>query len=126
MTERFGGFALSIEAVELLLQALLGRLARVDGASSGYRFLAVCRWVGSLLASLAGGFDPVEVLATQLSSGLAIMRERALLLDGQLTIESRPRSGTQITAELPLGPQRARDHDPPRYFPLVSDRELGL
>jgi signal transduction histidine kinase len=30
------------------------------------------------------------------------MRDRVLLLNGHLTIESRPGAGTQITAELPL------------------------
>jgi signal transduction histidine kinase len=32
------------------------------------------------------------------------MRERAILLDGQLTIDSHPGDGTKITAEIPLGP----------------------
>jgi signal transduction histidine kinase len=49
------------------------------------------------------GFDPEGVLATSRSSGVAGMRERVTLLDGQLTIDSRPGDGTQITAELPLG-----------------------
>ncbi|MDX6290537.1 MAG: hypothetical protein QOH42_2336, partial [Blastocatellia bacterium] len=37
------------------------------------------------------------------TSGLAGMRERAILLDGQLTIESNPGAGTHLTAELSLG-----------------------
>jgi signal transduction histidine kinase len=49
------------------------------------------------------GFDPEAVLAASQSSGLAGMRERAMLLDGQLTIDSRPGGGTHITAELPHG-----------------------
>lgn len=48
------------------------------------------------------GFDPDCVIATGHSSGLTGMRERALLLGGQLTIESAPGGGARITAELPL------------------------
>jgi signal transduction histidine kinase len=48
------------------------------------------------------GFDTELALTHGRTSGLAGMRERVTLLDGQLTIDSRPGSGTQITAELPL------------------------
>jgi PAS domain S-box-containing protein len=49
------------------------------------------------------GFDPEAVLATGDTSGLAGMRERAALLDGQLIIESRAGSGTHLMAELKIG-----------------------
>jgi signal transduction histidine kinase len=45
------------------------------------------------------GFNPEEVLAASTTSGLAGMRERALLLGGHLTIESRRGAGTCVTAE---------------------------
>ncbi len=48
------------------------------------------------------GFDAEAVLAGPQSIGLAGMRERVMLLNGQLTIDSRPGGGTRITAELPL------------------------
>src|SRR5258708_1268161 len=48
------------------------------------------------------GFDPEVALKAPQSSGLIGMQERALLLGGQLTIESSPESGTTISAELPL------------------------
>jgi signal transduction histidine kinase len=48
------------------------------------------------------GFDAEATLASPQSSGLVGMRDRVLLLNGHLTIESRPGAGTQITAELPL------------------------
>lgn len=48
------------------------------------------------------GFDAERVIAAGHSSGLTGMRERALLLGGQLTIESTPGGGARITAELPL------------------------
>jgi PAS domain S-box-containing protein len=51
------------------------------------------------------GFDPEAALASPQSSGLIGMRDRVLLLNGHLTIESQPGAGTQITAELPLHKQ---------------------
>jgi signal transduction histidine kinase len=54
------------------------------------------------------GFDPEVALATPRSSGLAGMRERVMLLDGHLTIESRLGAGMQLTAELPLRGQSRR------------------
>ena len=51
------------------------------------------------------GIDP-EVLRSPLSIGLAGMRERALLLGGQLQIRSQPGAGTSVAVRLPLS-QRA-------------------
>jgi PAS domain S-box-containing protein len=48
------------------------------------------------------GFDPNRARSEHPSNGLAGMRERATLLNGQLTVETAPGAGTQITAELPL------------------------
>ena len=48
------------------------------------------------------GFKPELVMADGHSSGLTGMRERAALLGGRLTVESSSKSGTCITAELPL------------------------
>jgi PAS domain S-box-containing protein len=48
------------------------------------------------------GFDQVAVRATKNTSGLSGMHERALLLGGGLTIVSRPREGTRLTAVLPI------------------------
>ena len=48
------------------------------------------------------GFDMESVLGASESSGLAGMRERAVLLGGRLTIESQQGAGTHLTAELGL------------------------
>lgn len=55
------------------------------------------------------GFDMASVLAASETSGLAGMRERAVLLDGRLTVESQPGAGTRVTAELGIvdGPVRS-------------------
>jgi PAS domain S-box-containing protein len=49
-----------------------------------------------------GGFDGDAVLANGMTGGLAGMRERAMLLGGRLTVESKPGTGTRLIAELPL------------------------
>ena len=49
------------------------------------------------------GFDPEVVFATNETSGLAGMRERAVLLGGKLTVESRPGGGARLTAILKTG-----------------------
>jgi PAS domain S-box-containing protein len=48
------------------------------------------------------GFDTESVLSASETSGLAGMRERAVLLGGGLKIESEPGGGTHLTAELSL------------------------
>jgi PAS domain S-box-containing protein len=49
------------------------------------------------------GFDPAAELVAGKSSGLPGMRERAILIGGQLTLDSAPGTGTRVIAELPLG-----------------------
>lgn len=53
------------------------------------------------------GFEPEAVLAKGSSSGLLGMKERALLLNGKLTIESAPGNGTRLLAELPVDARMA-------------------
>ena len=59
--------------------------------------------LGAQIEDQGTGFDPEAALAAGATTGLAGMRERAVLLGGQLTVESAPGAGTQVTAELPLG-----------------------
>jgi PAS domain S-box-containing protein len=58
------------------------------------------------------GFNPEDELEAKLASGVSFgltgMRERVLLLDGQLTIEAAPGRGTCLLAELPLSPPPQR------------------
>lgn len=58
------------------------------------------------------GFDVESVLTASETSGLAGMRERVVLLDGQLTVESWPGSGTRLTAELSIVDRPAAMTDP--------------
>jgi PAS domain S-box-containing protein len=54
------------------------------------------------------GFDIESVLAASETSGLAGMRERAVLLDGRLSVESQPGAGTRLIAELSIVDSPAR------------------
>jgi PAS domain S-box-containing protein len=57
------------------------------------------------------GFNLDAALSCPQTGGLTGMQERVKLVDGQLTIESRPGQGTQIIAELPCGlPVKAPRH----------------
>jgi signal transduction histidine kinase len=48
------------------------------------------------------GFDPAAVLAQHASSGLSGMRERSLLLGGDMSIEAAPGEGCRLMVVLPL------------------------
>ncbi len=48
------------------------------------------------------GFDSAAKLHSHATCGLTGMSERATLLSGRLTVESKPGAGTSVTAEIPL------------------------
>lgn len=52
------------------------------------------------------GFDPEATLAASDTTGLAGMRERTTLLDGQFSIESHYGAGTRVTAEWKFGKKK--------------------
>ncbi|HYX49236.1 MAG TPA: ATP-binding protein, partial [Ktedonobacteraceae bacterium] len=52
------------------------------------------------------GFDPSQKFA---GLGIAGMRERASLLEGSLTIDSRPGQGTTVEVCLPLSTSNLKD-----------------
>jgi signal transduction histidine kinase len=70
------------------------------------------RTLGVQVHDTGVGFDVQRVLGARTSSGLAGMRERATLLGGQFTFESRPGAGTRLTVELPLAPARSKSPTP--------------
>ena len=55
------------------------------------------------------GFDPEIALGAHVSSGLTGMRERVMLLGGDLKLESSPGKGTRVRAEFPL--HQPSDHE---------------
>jgi PAS domain S-box-containing protein len=62
------------------------------------------------------GFHPETVRTSRASSGLSGMQERAVLLDGCLTVTSQPGVGTCVTAELPT---QAAEEGPDSAVPSV-------
>ena len=97
-------FAPQVEtAAYRIAQEALTNVARHAGVSE----VAVRLWTDQDTLSVqiedqGAGFDPEVALAASGTTGLAGMHERAVLLGGQLTIESAPGAGTYVTAELPL------------------------
>jgi signal transduction histidine kinase len=101
-------FASELEtaAYRIVQEALtnVARHARVDRAM-------VTLWfdqdiLGIQVQDEGTGFDPELPLAKGSSSGLLGMKERALLLNGKLTIESSPGTGTRVLAEIPVNGSR--------------------
>lgn len=82
------------------------------------REVAVRLWRDEECAGLqvedkGAGFDVETALTARNSSGLSGMRERAELLGGEFTLESKPGKGTRLTVELPLTVgARTTAHDP--------------
>jgi signal transduction histidine kinase len=75
--------------------------ARTDRASVNLDFED-----GRVLARIEDGgqgFAPEAVAAKTQGIGLSTMRERAEMLGGTLTVDSRPGAGTRITIEVPPG-----------------------
>lgn len=86
-----------------IVQEALTNVARHAGA----RYAAVHVWVvnDQLVIQVADegrGFNVEAAFAAHTSSGLTGMRERAILLGGDLTIESEPGQGARLLADLPL------------------------
>jgi PAS domain S-box-containing protein len=96
-------FAPELEtAVYRIVQEALTNVARHAGVIEAIvRLWADAETLHAQIEDEGDGFDPQAVEAGG-SSGLAGMRERAVLLGGELTIDAAPRTGTRVTAALPL------------------------
>ena len=103
-------------AVYRIIQEALTNVTR----HAGVKEVTVRLWcdseaLGMQVEDQGAGFDVDEVLARGSSCGLAGMRERALMLGGQFTVESSRGSGCILTIELPLrsaSPNPRRNPDP--------------
>lgn len=97
-------FSSEIEtAAYRIVQEGLTNAARYAGVDN----LAVRLWSDGetilvQVVDMGVGFDPQLVLSSCATNGLPGMQERALLLGGNLVIESQLGKGTRLTAELPL------------------------
>ena len=92
-----------------IVQEALTNVARHAGVGlTAIRLRASQDTLGVQIEDQGIGFDSEAALASGGSSGLAGMCERAVLLGGQLTVESTPGAGTRVVAELPLAEQLER------------------
>lgn len=85
-----------------IVQEALGNAVRYAGAT--HIWVELSTGTRSLLVTVGDdgvGFDPS--LVTERGLGLAGMRERALLLDTDLTVQSAPGRGTIVTLAVPFG-----------------------
>ncbi|MCW5556536.1 MAG: GAF domain-containing sensor histidine kinase, partial [Verrucomicrobiae bacterium] len=86
-----------------IVQEALTNIARHAGVQEA----SVRLWLdedilGVQIEDAGAGFDGKKALAGHASSGVAGMRERALMLGGDFTLEANPGKGTRLTVELPL------------------------
>jgi PAS domain S-box-containing protein len=93
-------------AYRIIQEALTNVARHADIGSVTVRVWATAEILSLQVEDRGRGFDSEAALARAASGGLTGMRERVALLAGQLTIESTPSTGTEITAELPLRRQR--------------------
>jgi PAS domain S-box-containing protein len=99
-----GRFAPEVETTAYrIVQEALTNVARHAGVGGvTVRVWATMQILSVQIQDRGRGFDPKTVLASLRSSGLVGMRERVVLLDGELTVDAQTGEGTTITAELPL------------------------
>jgi PAS domain S-box-containing protein len=97
-------FAPGVEtAAYRIVQEALTNVARYAGVSQvTVRLWADADTLDVQIEDQGVGFDPQVALAAGDSIGLSGMQKRAVLLGGQLRIESAPGAGVCLTAELPL------------------------
>ncbi|MDQ1708101.1 MAG: hypothetical protein QOJ88_1312 [Pyrinomonadaceae bacterium] len=97
-------FAPAVEtAAYRVVQEALTNIARhAQVAEASVRLSARNQVLLIEVADMGAGFDVESGLSSSETSGLAGMRERAVLLGGRLTIDSRPGVGTSLVAELSI------------------------
>jgi signal transduction histidine kinase len=89
-------------AYRIVQEALTNVARHAETKSVHVRAWADEKQLGVSVEDSGKGFDVEAALLRSRTRGLAGMRERAALLQGQLTVDSIPGAGCRITAELPL------------------------
>ncbi|MBI1762496.1 MAG: PAS domain S-box protein [Acidobacteria bacterium] len=94
-------FAAELETAAFrIVQEALTNVARHSGAAAALvRIWADQHTLAAEIEDHGKGFDPETALAADRSTGLAGMRERAMLLGGQFTVEAQPGQGARLRAE---------------------------
>ena len=88
------------ELLRIVQEALNNVVRHADATVVRVRAGVVDSHLQLLVSDNGIGFEPSEVRKGRF--GLASMRERALIIGGELTIDSRPQDGTRIRVTVPL------------------------
>jgi signal transduction histidine kinase len=96
------GSDVDITAYRIIQEVLTNVVRHADVFEVGVQVWVTSRHLYVQVQDEGKGFDPHQVQKQLTSSGLLGMRERAVLLGGELEIESAPNGGTCITAILPV------------------------
>jgi PAS domain S-box-containing protein len=107
-----GRLSAAIEtALYRIMQEALSNVVRHAGARRvRLRLDRFGAMVSMVIADDGRGFDPDRPPAPATAAhglGIHTMRERALVLNGTLTIQSAPGAGTRVSVEMPLAVERA-------------------
>ncbi len=90
-------------AIYRLVQEVLTNVARYARVNElTVRLWADQQTLGVQIEDQGVGFDYETVLSSNISSGLAGMQERILLLGGQFSVRSAPGAGTRLIVNVPL------------------------
>ena len=90
-----------IAAFRIIQESLTNAARHAEVQDIAVELKADSKFLRIRIEDLGQGFIP-ELAPVGHSTGLTGMKEQALLIGGQLTIESAPSSGTRILVELPL------------------------
>jgi signal transduction histidine kinase len=89
-----------VEMLRIAQEALTNVRHHADATRIRVRFATMGAFASLTVRDNGKGFDPANVVDGRY--GLMGMRERAALIRGQLTIESRPLDGTRIEVKVPV------------------------
>jgi signal transduction histidine kinase len=89
------------ELLRIVQESLNNVVRHADATVVRVRACVVDSHLELVVGDNGRGFEPSEVKEGRF--GLASMQERALIIGGQLTIDSRPQDGTRIRVSVPFG-----------------------
>ncbi|MBI5034331.1 MAG: PAS domain S-box protein [Chloroflexi bacterium] len=98
---RFGS-AIETAAYRIIQEGLTNVARHAGVAEASVRVGATPDLLTIQIQDVGKGFESARAIASGQAAGLTGMRERAMLLGGNLTIESSLNAGTCVTAEFPL------------------------
>jgi signal transduction histidine kinase len=89
------------ELLRIIQESLSNAIRHADATVVRVRACVVESHLELVVGDNGCGFEPSQVRKDRF--GLASMQERALIIGGELTIDSRPQDGTRIRVTVPLG-----------------------